>query len=143
MNDWQTQWLEKLDDLIITSLAKGDLSNESLAKELSMSPSSFYRRVQKLTGQTPNHYISNLEQQKPSKKWQVSWDLGSIATFQVYLKNVMVYFLANFQKIELVLSNDERINSAFGRGYFGLIFSLKEGVLLILSTNYDKYEYIY
>jgi len=55
----------------------------------------------------------------------------------------MVYFLANFQKIELVLSNDERINSAFGRGYFGLIFSLKEGVLLILSTNYDKYEYIY
>jgi len=64
MNDWQTQWLEKLDDLIITSLAKGDLSNESLAKELSMSPSSFYRRVQKLTGQTPNHYIRSIRLDK-------------------------------------------------------------------------------
>ena len=32
----------------------------------------------------------------------------------------------------ITLSNDERINSAFGRGYFVLSFSLREGVLLIL-----------
>ena len=37
-----------------------------------------------------------------------------------------------FAKLKLVFSNAEKIRSLFGGAYFLLIFSLKEGILLIL-----------
>jgi len=64
MKEWETEWLEQLNDLINLNLANDALSNEFLAKSLSMSVSSFYRRVNRLTKQTPNLYIRKIRLEK-------------------------------------------------------------------------------
>ena len=53
-------WLNHFNELIIKHISNPNLTNAWLASQLNISESKFYRTVEKLTGQTPNHYIRNI-----------------------------------------------------------------------------------
>ncbi len=68
-------WLEQFDDLVIQNLSNPDLTNEQLAARLSISPRKLYRTLQKLTGQSPNHYIRRLRLQKARELLESSYSI--------------------------------------------------------------------
>jgi AraC-like DNA-binding protein len=60
----ETQFLEKLAEIVEENLSNSNFGVEELAKEIGLSSSHFYRKLKQLTGQVPNVYIRNYRLQK-------------------------------------------------------------------------------
>jgi len=58
------KWLYKLDDKIVKNLSSINFSIEFLAQELELSERQLQRRIKKLTGMTPNKYITEIRLQE-------------------------------------------------------------------------------
>ncbi|MFK7907616.1 MAG: helix-turn-helix domain-containing protein [Chitinophagales bacterium] len=56
----KTWWQKRVDELILTNLSNFQLTNSSLAKELSISERQLYRIVKECTGLSPNVYIRQI-----------------------------------------------------------------------------------
>ncbi len=56
----KTWWLKRVNQLILDNLSRFQLTNSSLAKELSISDRQLYRIVKECTGLSPNLYIRQI-----------------------------------------------------------------------------------
>ena len=57
MKEYEEIWLSELDKSIEQELGRPDFLLEDLAKASATSPAQLYRRVVKLTGQSPKNYV--------------------------------------------------------------------------------------
>lgn len=62
-----TEFLEKLNDIILQHLSSKEFSIDSLSKEFSMSRSNFHKKIKSLTGMTPNDYIKLIRLNKAAQ----------------------------------------------------------------------------
>ncbi len=60
-------WLERLNELVLKHISDPSLSNIFLADELMISPTKLYRKIKKITGMTPNHYIRDMRLKKANE----------------------------------------------------------------------------
>ena len=77
----------KLEQLVLDNLENNNLTNDWLAKELSVSTRNLYRLLQQLTGQSPNHYIRNIRLAKAyevlqSKKYATIKEVAASVGFR-------------------------------------------------------------
>jgi len=63
-NTLNNEWLTKLCSIIERHLPAGNLSNAQLAVFMNMSERQFYRTVLKLSGKTPNQYLTEFRMKK-------------------------------------------------------------------------------
>lgn len=59
LNDQQREWLQSVDQYILKNLESHHLVISDIADAVCMSERQFYRKIEDLTGQTPNHYIQS------------------------------------------------------------------------------------
>lgn len=60
----KTWWLKRINQLILGNLSDFQLTNSSLAEDLSISERQLYRVVKELTGLSPNIYIRQIRLKK-------------------------------------------------------------------------------
>lgn len=65
--DATTEFLEKLNNVILQHLASKEFSIDSLSEEFSMSRSNFHKKIKSLTGMTPNDYIKLIRLNKAAQ----------------------------------------------------------------------------
>lgn len=110
----KTWWLRRIHHLILKNLSEFDLTNTTLAEELSMSERQLYRIVKELTGLSPNVYIRQIRLREAYQLLQT----------EKYLSVREVAALVGYQKSE----------------YFIRLFIEKYGVHPIKILKEDKDE---
>ena len=94
----EQEWMERLERCVQTHLGTFNLTMDQLAREMNMSRTSFFNKVKKLTGLSPNQYLQEsrlVYARKLLEKAQVR--SVKEAAFQVGIKNVK-YFCKLFKK---------------------------------------------
>ena len=99
ISDNERAFLEELTVIILKNMANSDFGVEELAKAAGMSNSSFYRRLKKLTGQTPSSYLRNFRLQKAVELLQENKDLNvTQAMYEIGIESSS-YFSSSFKKL--------------------------------------------
>ena len=94
----EQEWLERLEKNIQANLGTFHLTMDQLARQMNMSRTSFFNKVKKLTGLSPNQYLQEsrlVHARKLLEKAQV-YSVKE-AAFRVGIKNVK-YFSKLFKK---------------------------------------------
>ncbi len=98
MNLVDLEWLTELETTALKYIYNLDFTIYQLAAEMSMSYSAFFPKVKRLTGLTPNQYITELRFQEARKLLEIG-KYGSVkaVAYSVGYKSVR-YFSKNFKK---------------------------------------------
>ena len=54
------EWLNKIKEIALREMSNGNFSINDLAQEMLLSRSQIFRRIKKLTGQTPKKYLNSI-----------------------------------------------------------------------------------
>jgi signal transduction histidine kinase/ligand-binding sensor domain-containing protein/DNA-binding response OmpR family regulator len=66
-NNERSEFIEKLNNLILTNMLEKDFSIENLSEQFFMSRSSFHKKIKGITGMTPNDYIHSVQLNKAAE----------------------------------------------------------------------------
>ena len=91
-------WLEELEKVVLTALPNFNLTVDVLAQEMNMSRTSFFSKIKKLTGLSPNQYLQEARLVK-ARKMLENKSVTSVkdVAYKVGIKNVK-YFSQLFKK---------------------------------------------
>ena len=98
--DSNAEWMRKLAAIIEENLKNPYLTNAQLAQKSGLSERQFYRRVELLTGKSPNHYIREIRLAKAKELLQTGdfFTVKEVAIRVGFLK--VSYFSKLFEQQE-------------------------------------------
>jgi YesN/AraC family two-component response regulator len=73
------QWLQSLEEVVMSRMANFNLDAEMLANQLAMSRTTFFRRVKQLTGLTAQQYVSEVRY-RVAREWLETRRYSSVKT---------------------------------------------------------------
>lgn len=94
----ENRWLQRLQDLVRTTLSTGDLNNETLAKQLGISERHLFRRIKTLTGLSPQQYVRQFRLQSARQYLEKGTFRTVKETAEAVGYSNISYFISQFEK---------------------------------------------
>ena len=96
-NDRDREFMDKVDRILEVQLANPDFSMDDFASEMAMGRSSFYTKIQALTGYSPNRYIRILRMKKAAELLMKGEYTSAEVAYKVGIQDAS-YFSKSFKE---------------------------------------------